>query len=315
MPQAIGRTPPQPWAPESGTPAPQESPGRRLRRLLASQQLVRVLEAHNGLCGLIAEHAQVEVDGQLREFDGLWASSLCDSVSRGKPDIEVVDLTARLATVQDLMETTSKPIVFDADTGGRADQFAFRARTLARLGVAAVVIEDKAGAKRNSLLAPPAACHELESIAGFCDKLNAGRAAIPAGELLLVARIESLIAGAGLRDALERAQAYCQEGAEAVMIHSRSASGLDVQRFATQFRSDFPQVPLVVAPTTYGHLSDEELVGWGVNMVVHANQMLRSAYRAMLLAAQSILREGRGDGADAHCAPVAEILGLVPGTT
>ncbi len=286
---------------------------RALRRLLGAKPLVRLLEVHSGLTGLIVEHLVHADDRGRREFDGMWASSLTDSTAKGKPDIEAVDLTSRMVTLNDVLEVTTKPIVYDGDTGGRPEHFAFAVRTLERLGVSAVIVEDKQGLKRNSLFGTDVAQSQA-SVEDFAHKLRAGKAAQATPEFMIIARVESLVLGQGLDDALARASAYLDAGADGIMIHSRSPRPDEVLAFCEAY-ADLPQRgPLVAVPSSYNTVTEDELAARGVNVVIYANHLLRSAYPAMLATARSILRHGRSAEADADMLPIADLLDLIPGT-
>ncbi len=286
---------------------------KRLRRLIDAKPIVRICESHSGLTGLIIENTSVNVNGQKREFDGMWSSSLTDSTSKGKPDIEAVDLTTRLHDLNDALECTTKPVIFDGDTGGKIEHFVFTVRTLERLGISAVIIEDKVGLKKNSLFGTDA-IQTQDSIEHFCEKIHAGKQAQITHDFMIIARIESFIAGKGLEDALKRANAYIEAGADGIMIHSKDKSGEDIKSFCKELRKTHASIPIVVVPTTYNHITEEELAQWGVNIVIYANHMLRSAYPAMVNTAKSILSNGRSYEANDMCMPVKEILELIPGT-
>ncbi len=286
---------------------------KRLKRLLDAKDVVRICESHSGLTGLIIENTSVMVDGVKREFDGMWASSLTDSTAKGKPDIEAVDLTTRLHNLNDALECTTKPVIFDGDTGGKIEHFVYTVRTLERLGISAVIIEDKVGLKKNSLFGTDAV-QTQDTIEGFCDKIKAGKAAQITDDFMIIARIESFIAGKGLEDAMERALAYIEAGANGIMIHSKDKSGEDIKGFCLALRAKNENIPIVVVPTTFNHITDLELSSWGVNVVIYANHLLRSAYPAMVNTAKSILQNARSFEANDMCMPVKEILELIPGT-
>ena len=285
-----------------------------LRRLISAKPIVRILESHNGLTGLIAEHTSVEVNGQHREFDGMWASSLTDSTSKGKPDIEAVDLTTRLHDLNDTLEVTTKPVIYDGDTGGKLEHFVFTVRTLERLGISAVIIEDKVGLKQNSLFGTDA-IQTQDTIEGFCNKIKAGKDAQITRDFMIISRCESLIAGKPVDDALERCHAYVAAGADGVMIHSKNKSGEDIKEFCQRFREKDPHTPIVAVPTTYNQFTEEELAAWGINIVIYANHMLRSAYPAMVKCAETILETSRSlEASEKYCMPIKQILNLIPGT-
>jgi len=287
---------------------------KSLRRLITAKPIVRILESHSGLTGLIIENTKVEQDGCVREFDGMWASSLTDSTSKGKPDIEAVDLTTRLHDLNDSLEVTTKPVIFDGDTGGKVEHFPFTVRTLERMGISAVIIEDKVGLKQNSLFGTDAV-QTQDTIDGFCEKIRAGKVAQVTRDFMIIARVESLIAGKPVEDALERAFAYVAAGADGIMIHSRNKDGEDIHDFCTRFREKDGHTPIVVVPTTFNHITEDEFAEWGVNIVIYANHMLRSAYPAMVSCAKSILEHGRCKEASAdYCMPIKDILTLIPGT-
>jgi phosphoenolpyruvate phosphomutase len=286
---------------------------KRLRRLINAKKIVRICESHNGLTGLIIENTTVSVNNVKREFDGMWASSLTDSTSKGKPDIEAVDLTTRLHDLNDALEVTTKPVIYDGDTGGKPEHFVFTVRTLERLGVSAIIIEDKVGLKKNSLFGTDAV-QTQDSIEGFCAKIRVGKQAQITPDFMIIARCESLIAGKSIEDALERCLAYVQAGADGIMIHSKNKSGDDIKEFCLRFREKEPNIPLVVVPTTYNHVTEDELAEWGVNVVIYANHLLRAAYPAMVRCAESILINGRSWEANDLCMPIKQILELIPGT-
>ncbi len=286
---------------------------KRLKRLISAKKLVRVIEVHNGLTGLIAEHAQVDDNGIVCEFDCMWSSSLTDSTAKGKPDIEAVDMTSRLATVNDIFEVTTKPLIFDADTGGRPEHFRFTVKSLERLGVSAVIIEDKIGLKKNSLLGT-AVEQEQDSIDSFCDKIRTGKNAQITDDFMIVARIESLILEKGMEDALERAQAYIGAGADAIMIHSIQDEPDEMFDFCNYYNEFSGRVPLVAVPTSYNTVYEDELNDVGVNIVIYANHFLRAAYPAMIRAAETILTHKRAFESEEHCMSIREILALIPGT-
>lgn len=286
---------------------------KMLRRLIASKPVVRIMEAHDGLCGLIIENLEVAEGGKHKSFDGMWSSSLTDSTSKGKPDIEAVDLTTRLQDLNNILECTTKPIIFDGDTGGKIEHFVFTVRTLERHGISAVIIEDKVGLKKNSLFGTDA-IQTQDSIEHFCEKIRAGKNAQITNDFMIIARIESLIAGKPLEDALERAMAYVNAGADGIMIHSKNKSGEDIKAFCLEFRKAHPKVPIVVVPTTYDHFKEAELAEWGANVVIYANHMLRAAHPAMKKVAETILTNERAEEARELCMPIKEILELIPGT-
>ena len=287
---------------------------KSLRRLITAKPIVRIMESHCGLTGLIIEHTKVEVGNEIREFDGMWASSLTDSTSKGKPDIEAVDLTTRLHDLNDSLEVTTKPVIYDGDTGGKTEHFVFTVRTLERLGVSAVIIEDKVGLKQNSLFGTDAV-QTQDTIEGFCAKIQAGKEAQVTRDFMIIARIESLIAGKPVEDALERAFAYVAAGADGIMIHSKNKDGMDIKEFCQRFREKDNHTPIVAVPTTYAQFTEAELAAWGINIVIYANHMLRSAYPAMVKCAERILETTRcQEASEEYCMPIKQILNLIPGT-
>lgn len=285
---------------------------RRLKQLLSSKDLLRVMEAHNGLTGLLVEQAEVNVNGEKREFDAVWLSSLTISTASGKPDTGCVDFSTRLATINDILEVTTKPLIFDADNGGLPEHFFYMVRTLERLGVSALIVEDKVGSKRNSLV-DDASVHQQDSIEDFCFKLGVGKRAQVTEEFMLIARVESLILGEGLEDALERTRAYVEAGADGIMIHSKGSSPAEILEFCSHWQKFSWQIPLVVVPSTYDGVTEEELRRAGVNIVIYGNHLLRSAYPAMLKTAHSILQTGSAEEASReHCMSIREIIKLIP---
>jgi phosphoenolpyruvate phosphomutase len=285
----------------------------RLRRLIDSKPIIKILEAHNALSALIAENTEVERNGDVVSFDGIWSSSLTDSTAKGKPDIEAIDMTSRINAVNDIFEVTTKPMVFDADTGGKTEHFEFTVKSLERTGVSAVVIEDKTGLKKNSLFGNDVS-QTQDSIENFCDKISRGKSAQISDDFMIIARIESLILEAGMEDALTRATAYIKAGADGIMIHSRHKDPSEIVEFMQKFRATDEVTPVVVVPTSFNAVTIEEFIDMGVNVVVTANHMLRAAYPAMLSVAKSVLKNGRSLEAEPDCMSIKEILEFIPGT-
>lgn len=284
----------------------------RLKWLIEKKGLVTCMEAHNGLTGLIAEKTAVMEAGAIRQFDGMWVSSLCDSTTKGKPDIELVDFSSRMNTINEIMEVTTKPMILDGDTGGLTEHFIYTVRTLERIGVSAVIIEDKIGLKRNSLFGTGAG-QQQDSIPNFCHKISAGKRALKTSEFMIIARVESLILEQGMEDALERAFAYVEAGAGGIMIHSRRKEPDEIFEFCRRFREKDPGTVLVVVPTSFNTVTEEEWKARGINVVIYANHLIRSGYPAMQKTAETILRCRRAKEADeAYCMPIKEILTLIP---
>ncbi len=286
---------------------------KSLRRLLAAKPVVRIMEVHDGLSGLIVEHTEVSHGLENRFFDGMWSSSLTDSTSKGKPDIEAVDLTTRMQDLTNILECTTKPIIYDGDTGGLPEHFQFTVRTLERNGISAIIIEDKTGLKKNSLFGTEVE-QTQDSIEHFCHKIRMGKEAQVTKDFMIIARCESLIAGKSIDDALQRCEAYVGAGADGIMIHSRNKSGDDVRQFCQRFRQKHPFVPIVVVPTSYNQITEDELHAWGASIVIYANHLLRAAYPAMCRCAETILEHKRSLEVDPICMPIKQILELIPGT-
>jgi phosphoenolpyruvate phosphomutase len=286
---------------------------KRLRRLISAKSIVRVLEAHSGLSGLIIENVEVKQNNKVYSFDAMWSSSLTDSTSKGKPDIEAVDLTTRLQDLNNILECTTKPIIYDGDTGGLTEHFVFTVRTLERHGISAVIIEDKTGLKKNSLFGTDVK-QTQDNTEDFCDKIKTGKNAQITEDFMIIARIESLICGKPIEDALQRASAYVKAGADGIMIHSKNKTGEDIKEFCMKFRNQDAKTPVIAVPTTYNHITEDELQKWGVSIVIYANHLLRSSYPAMLNVAKLILENQRSKEADPYCMPIKEILELIPGT-
>lgn len=284
-----------------------------LRRLLDAKSLIRVNEVHNGISGLITEFAKAERNHKILEFDAMWSSSLTDSASRGKPDIEAVDLSSRMVSVNEIFEITTKPMIFDGDTGGKIEHFGFTVKSLERLGVSAVVIEDKIGLKKNSLFGLDVD-QKQDSIDQFCNKISTGKNAQVTSDFMLIARIESLILEAGMEDALDRSNAYIEAGADVIMIHSKKKEPDEIFEFCEKYHTSGRQVPLMVVPSSFNSVTEEEWIKRGVNIVVYANHMLRAAYPSMLKAAETLLKNGRSLECDELCMPIKHLLELIPGT-
>lgn len=283
---------------------------KRLRQLIQMCPIVKTIEVHSGLTGLIAEKTIVEKDGQLDQFDAMWISSLCDSTAKGKPDIELVDMSSRIRTIDDVMDVTTKPIILDGDTGGLIEHFVYNVRTLERMGVSAVIIEDKTGLKKNSLFGTEVE-QTQDDIESFCAKIKAGKEALRTEEFMIIARIESLILEKGMEDALTRAFAFVGAGADGIMIHSRKKSPDEILEFCRRFREKDSKTPIVVVPTSFNSITEEELVKAGVNIVIYANQLTRSAFPAMQDTAVTILKNHRALEADEKLMPFKDIIRLI----
>ena len=283
---------------------------KRLRRLITLCPVVKAIEAHSGLTGLIAEKTVVAQDGRLDQFDAMWVSSLCDSTAKGKPDIELVDLSSRLRTIDDIMEVTTKPIILDGDTGGLPEHFVYNVRTLERMGVSAVIIEDKKGLKKNSLFGTEVE-QTQDSIEAFSEKIRAGKRAQITDDFMIIARIESLILERGMEDALKRAAAFIEAGADGIMIHSRKKDPAEILEFCGRFRAADSATPIVVVPTSFNAVTEEELAAHGVNIVIYANQLTRSAFPAMQKTAEDILRCHRAKEVDGRLLPIKDIITLI----
>ncbi len=283
----------------------------RLRRVLEVKGLVTVMEAHDGLTGLLVENTVVNENGGAKQFDAMWVSSLCDSTAKGKPDIELVDMTSRFRTIEDITEVTTKPIIFDGDTGGKTEHFVYTVRTLERLGVSMVIIEDKTGLKQNSLFGTEVV-QTQDSIENFSEKIRAGKNAQRTKEFMICARIESLILEQGMDDALERAFAFTEAGADAIMIHSRKKDPSEIQEFIERFREKDKITPIVLVPTSFNSVTEEEWKERGANIIIYANQLMRAQVPAMQKAARLILENHRAQECDEMLMPFKDIIRLIP---
>ena len=283
---------------------------KRLRQLISMTPIVKVMEAHSGLTGLIVEKTVVENEGKLDQFDAMWVSSLCDSTAKGKPDIELVDMTSRFRTIDDIMEVTTKPIIFDGDTGGLTEHFVYTVRSLERMGVSAVIIEDKKGLKKNSLFGT-----EVEQTQATIEEMSAKIAAAKKAQLtddfMIIARIESLILEKGMEDALARAFAFVKAGADGIMIHSRKKDPAEIVTFCDLFRAEDKTTPIVVVPSSFNTITEDELAAHGVNIVIYANQLTRSAFPAMQKTAEDILKYHRAKEVDDRLMPIKQIITLI----
>ena len=282
----------------------------RLKKLLKMLDVVKTIEVHSGLTGLIAEKTVIADDEHIDQFDAMWISSLCDSTEKGKPDIELVDMTSRFRTIADIMEVTTKPIIFDGDTGGIAAHFVYTVRSLERMGVSAIIVEDKIGLKKNSLFGTEVE-QTQDDIEHFCEKIRAGKNAQLSDDFMIIARIESLILEKGMDDALERAFAFRDAGADGIMIHSRKKEPDEILEFCDKFREKDSETPIVAVPSSYNTITEEELSEHGVNIVIYANQLLRAAFPAMQNAAKSILKHRRAHEIDEDLLSIKEIITLI----
>lgn len=282
-----------------------------LKRTLEAKGFITAMEAHDGLTGLIVENTVVHQDGGAHQFDAMWISSLCDSTAKGKPDIELVDMTSRFRTIEDITEVTTKPIIFDGDTGGKTEHFVYTVRSLERLGVSMVIIEDKTGLKKNSLFGTEV-LQTQDSIEGFCEKIRAGKKAQRTKDFMICARIESLILERGMDDALARAFAFVEAGADAIMIHSRKKDPSEIQEFIEKFREKDSVTPIVLVPTSFNSVKEEEWKKRGANIIIYANQLMRAEVPAMQKAAESILLNHRAEECDEMLMPFKEIINMIP---
>ena len=284
----------------------------RLKKLISLKGQITALEAHSGITGLIAENTVVYQEGKAKQFDAMWVSSLCDSTAKGKPDIELVDMSSRFRTIDDILEVTTKPIIFDGDTGGLTEHFVYTVRTLERMGVSMIIIEDKTGLKKNSLFGTEVS-QTQDSIENFCSKIAAGKRAKKTQDFMIVARIESLILERGMQDAMERALRYVEAGADGIMIHSRKNEPDEVFEFIERFRTMDQDTPLVVVPTSFNSVTEEEFKKRGVNVVIYANHLTRSGFPAMQNTARRILECHRAkEASEEYCMPIKEIINLIP---
>lgn len=283
----------------------------RLHRMLNAKGLITAMEAHDGLTGLIVENTIVYQDGGARQYDAMWISSLCDSTAKGKPDIELVDMTSRFRTIEDIMEVTTKPIIFDGDTGGKTEHFVYTVRSLERLGVSMVIIEDKTGLKKNSLFGTEVE-QTQDSIENFCEKIRAGKKAQKTRDFMICARIESLILERGMEDALNRAFAFAEAGADAIMIHSRKKDPSEIFEFISRFREKDPTTPIVLVPTSFNSVKEEEWKERGANIIIYANQLMRAQVPAIQQAARMILENHRAEECDSILMPFKDIIRLIP---
>ena len=285
----------------------------QLKRLLNSKNLVRILETHSGISSLIVDNLEVDVEGYKKSFDGIWSSSLTDSTNKGKPDIEAVDTSDRVGTINSIFDVTIKPMIYDGDTGGLAEHFAFTVKTLERLGVSAVIIEDKAGLKKNSLLGNEVTQFQ-ENIEDFSFKIKTGKNAQVSDDFMIFARCESLILEKGMNDAITRSKAYLDAGADGIMIHSRKKDGKEIMEYCKEYKNFGTGKPLVVVPSSFDEITEKEFEDAGVNIVIYANHMLRAAYPAMLKVAETILKNGRSRETKEFCISINDILKIIPGT-
>lgn len=283
----------------------------QLKRLLQSKDFLRIVEVHSGLTGLIAETAKVVKNDMVREFDGMWSGSLTDATNRGRPDIESVDKTSRLATLSEIMEVTTKPVIYDGDTGGKDELFPYLVKALEQTGVSAIIVEDKFGNKRNSLFGTSVVQHQM-SADDFSRRISIGKRAQVTEDFMLIARIESFVVGNGLSDALSRSRRYLEAGADGIMIHSSSTNPDEVLNFSQEFRNNISSAPLIVVPSSFSQVSELELKQAGFNIVIYANQLLRSAYPAMMETAKLILQNERSIECESQMLSVSDLLGLIP---
>jgi len=282
----------------------------RLKRLINSKNIVRILESHNSLTGLIIENISVTKKNKITEYDGMWSSSLTDSATKGMPDNSSVDFSTRLSSLNSMMEVTSKLLVFDADNGGQLEHLPFLVRSLERLGASAIIMEDKIGLKKNSLFKNQSDTKQDKPLL-FAKKIKQVCRSRKNKDFMVIARIESFIVGKGLKDALKRAEIYSKAGADAILIHSKEKTPKEIFSFAEEFKKSKNFIPLVSVPSTYSKVYENELVKNGFKLVIYANQLLRAAYPAMQYTARKILEKGRAFEAEKKIIPIKEIINLI----
>ena len=282
----------------------------RLKRLIESKSIVRILESHNSLTGLIIENLKVQKNKIALEFDGMWSSSLTDSATKGKPDNSSLDFSSRISSLNDMMDVTTKPLIFDADNGGQLEHLPFLVRSLERSGVSAIIMEDKIGLKKNSLFSNQKDTQQ-DKPKIFAKKIQQICKSRKSKDFLAIARIESFILGKGLGDALKRAEIYSLAGADAILIHSKEKTPREIFLFAKQFKKSKYSIPLVSVPSTYSKVYEKDLIKNGFKIVIYANQLLRAAYPAMQKAAKSILEKNRAFEIDKKIIPIKEIINLI----
>ena len=286
--------------------------GEYLKRLIKSKDITRIIETHSPLSALIAENIfYSEKNSQKKEFDGFWSSSLTDSTLKGKPDIEVLDLNQRLLNINDIFNVTKKPLIMDVDTGGKLEHFSINCKIIERNSISAIIMEDKTGLKTNSLFGTEVK-QKPESIKNFSDKIKVGKKLT--NSLMIISRIESLILGKTVKDALNRAEHYLAAGSDGIMIHSKSSEPNEIFEFSRKFKKLFPNVPLVSVPSSYNQVLETQLIDEGFNVVIYANHMLRASYPAMEKVAYEILKYGRSYESDKNLMSIKKILNLIPGT-
>ena len=281
-----------------------------LKRLMQSKDIVRILESHNGLTGLIIENLKINKKNKDIEFDGMWSSSLTDSATKGKPDNSSVDFSSRIASLNEMMDVTSKPVVFDADNGGQIDHLPFLVKSLERSGVSAIIMEDKVGTKKNSLFENQEGTKQ-DKPKIFAKKISKVCSSRDSKDFMVIARIESFIVGKGLNDAIKRAEIYSKAGVDAILIHSKEKTPKEIFSFAREFKKSRNFVPLVAVPSTYSKVYEKDLIKYGFKMVIYANQLLRAAYPYMLKTAQVILKNSRAFEADKKIIPIKQIINLI----
>ena len=282
----------------------------KLKRLIHATDLVRIIESHNALTGLIIEKLNIIQNGKYFEFDGLWSSSLTDSVVRGKPDNQFVDYSTRMLGLNEILEVTTKPVIFDADNGGRIEHLPYLVKSLDSAGVSAIVLEDKIGLKKNSLFKDQSGVKH-DSIKQFSEKINKASNSKVSDDFMIVARIESFILDKGLKDALKRAEAYSQAGADAILINSNEKHPKEIFAFANKFKKSKHFKPMISVPSTYSRTKEKELIKNGFKIVIYANHFLRAVYPAMLNVAKNILKYQRSFEVEKNIFTVKEILNLI----
>ena len=282
----------------------------KLKRLMNSKDIVRVLECHNPITGLIVENVTHNEKNKFYEFDCMWSSSLTDSVSRGMPDNQSVDYSTRIQGVNDIFNVTTKPLIFDIDNGGQIEHLPNIVKKLERAGVSALIMEDKVGLKKNSLFSDQKNVRQ-DSIRSFCKKIIKAKNSTLSDDFFVISRIESLILGKSVNDALKRAIAYSKAGTDCIMIHSKEKNPKQIFEFSKKFLKTKFAKPLVAVPSTYSRTYERELIKNGFNIVIYANHLLRSSYFSMVNTAKQILKNKRSFETEKSISPLNEILELI----
>ena len=210
-----------------------------------------------------------------------------------------------MQTLTEILESTTKPIIYDEDKIITSSYLNYTIQNLESNGISAIVIRDQIARKND----------EVYDEKDFCNMIKEGKKAQITQDFMIIARIEEMLYGKNVDDAVKKAISCVMSGADAILIESNDSKGNNIKEFCEKFRKEYPNTPIAVIPSNFKELTEKEMAEWGVNIIIYENQMLRASYPAMKKCAETILKNQRSLEANNLCMPIKEILTLIPGTS